>query len=61
MLLPLLAYANNDTAKYGMYVPYNLAWVCQYNYRLVGTVIVHYFVINRHHIIWAIGQVLFVD
>jgi len=25
-LLPILAYANNETAPYGLYIPYNLAW-----------------------------------
>lgn len=27
MLLPLLSYANNDTQKYGLDMPYNLEWV----------------------------------
>ena len=27
MLLPLLAYANNETYQYGLSLPYNLAWV----------------------------------
>ena len=30
MLLPILDYANNATAKYGMSVPYNLTWAPHY-------------------------------
>lgn len=26
LLLPILDYANNETAKYGLYTPYNLSW-----------------------------------
>lgn len=30
MLLPILDYANNATAKYGVSVPYNLTWAPHY-------------------------------
>ena len=26
MLKPILEYSNNDTKKYGLYIPYNLSW-----------------------------------
>ena len=26
LLKPILEYSNNDTKKYGLYIPYNLSW-----------------------------------
>ena len=47
LLLPILNYANNETAEYGLYMPYNLSWAPHHLGRWPSK---HVQVCQHHHI-----------